>query len=263
MKKVESFTNKSIKWVKKLISDSKQRRLENLAVVETKKIFLTILEIVKNEDIEAIFVTNDFLLNPENKKILHKFNDKICVLKNVIFNAISTLKTPDGIICVFRPGKTNINITSDKNYIALYNLQNPNNLGAIIRSCLAFGIKDLFLIGNCVDLYHPDVIRSSMGYAFQMNVEKFNSFDYFLAKAKQNNLTLLATANNKNAINIFDYKQVKNNCFIIGNEGQGLPDEVLNKCNHTIKIPLSNNVESLNASVATSVVAFWLNHENH
>ena len=114
MKKIESFTNKSIKWVKKLLNDSKQRKQENLAVIETKKIFLTILQLIKNEDIEAIFVTNDFLLNPDNKKLLHKFNEKICVMKNIIFNSISSLKTPDGIICVFRPIKTKIEISKDK-----------------------------------------------------------------------------------------------------------------------------------------------------
>ena len=61
-----------------IVADSE---LENLAVIETKKIFLTVLQLIKSEDIEAIFVTNDFLLNPENKKLLHKFNEKICVMK--------------------------------------------------------------------------------------------------------------------------------------------------------------------------------------
>ncbi|MBQ0045496.1 MAG: RNA methyltransferase [Mycoplasma sp.] len=261
MKKIDSFTNKSIKWVKKLLNDSKQRKQENLAVVETKKIFLTILESIDSKNIEAIFVTNDFLM--ENKRLLHKFDDKLNLCSNAILNAASGLKTPDGIICVFRPNKNKIIYDKNSNYIAVYNLQNPHNLGAVIRSCLGFNIKGIYLIGNCCDLYHPETIRSSMGYVFKMPIEKFNSFDYFLQYVKSNNINLLAMANNDRAVDIFNYKQKKNNCFMIGNEGWGLPDNILNKCSTIIKIPLNKEVESLNASVAASIVAFYLNHENN
>lgn len=259
MKKIESFTNKSIKWVKKLLNDSKDRKAQNLVVVETKKIFVTCLEL--NLQVEAIFTTNEFLL--ENKKSLHKYNEQINLVTYEMIKSISTLKTPDGIIAVFKAPKNNIKYDKQSNYIALYNLQNPNNLGAVIRSSLAFGVSGIYLIGNCCDLYHPDVIRSSMGYVFKMPIEKFNSFDYFLAYAKQNSMKLLATANNERAIDIYRYNDYHNNCFIIGNEGNGLPDDVLNKCSTIVKIPLSNNVESLNASVAASIVAFYLKHENN
>ncbi len=261
MKKIDSFTNKSIKWVKKLLSDSKQRRKENLAVIETKKIFLTVLESIDSKDIEAIFVTNDFLM--ENKKLLHKFNDRINLCSPSLFNSVSGLKTPDGIICVFRPKKNKIIYDKKANYIALYDLQNPHNLGAVIRSCLGFNIKGIFLVGNCCDIYHPEVIRSSMGYVFKMQVEKFNSFDYFLQFIKTNKINLLAMANNDRAIDIFNYHQKTNNCFMIGNEGQGLPNNVLNQCSTIIKIPLNKEVESLNASVAASIVAFYLDHGNN
>ena len=103
----------------------------------------------------------------------------------------------------------------NSNYIGLYNLQNPHNLGAVIRSCLGFNIKGIYLIGNCCDLYHPEVIRSSMGYVFKMPVERYNSFDYFLQTVKSHNMKLLAMANNDRAIDIFNYKNRKNNCFII------------------------------------------------
>lgn len=261
MKKIESFTNKSIKWVKKLLNDSKQRKQENLAVIETKKIFLTVLESIDSKNIEAIFVTNEFLM--ENKRLLHKFDDKINLCPNSIFNSTSGLKTPDGIICVLRPNKNKIIFDKNSNYIALYNLQNPHNLGAVIRSCLGFNIKGIYLIGNCCDLYHPEAIRSSMGYVFKMPTERFNSFDYFLQYIRTNKVHLLAMANNNRAIDIFNYKEKKNNCFLIGNEGQGLPEQVLNNCSTIIKIPLNKEVESLNASVAASIVAFYLDHGNN
>lgn len=261
MKKIDSFSNKSLKWVKKLLADSKQRKLENLAVIETKKIFVTFLEHNNFNDVVSIFVTNEFLL--ENKKLLHKFNDAINIVKNDMLDSISSLKTPDGIVAVVKQTKNEIVYDKAGNYLALYNLQNPHNLGAIIRSSLAFGIKGIYLIGSTCDLYHPETIRSSMGYCFAIPTIRFNSFDYFLANVKKNNMVLLATALSDNSINLFDYHNKTNNCFIIGNEGQGLPENVLTQCDKTIKIPLMNNVESLNASVAASIVAFWLKYENN
>jgi len=257
MKKIDSFSNKSIKWVKKLLTDSKDRKQQNLAVIETKKIFVTILECIENKDVEALFVTDKFF--EENKKLLSKFYDRINLCRDVVFNSISNLKTPDGIICVFRPKTNKVVYDKNQNYIALYELQNPNNLGAVIRSCLAFGINNLFLIGSCCDIYHPEVIRSSMGYVFKMNIEKFNSFDYFLANAKKNGIKLLAADNDSKAVKLADYKQANNNCFIIGNEGQGIPANILKHVDSTIMIPLENNVESLNAAIATSIITFWLN----
>ncbi|MCQ2748270.1 MAG: RNA methyltransferase [Mycoplasmoidaceae bacterium] len=222
---------------------------------------MTILESVDSKDIEAIFCTKDFLI--ENKRLLHKFDDKINLCPNAVLKAISTLKTPDGIICVFRPKKHSITFDDKSNYLALYNLQNPHNLGAVIRSCLGFNIKGVFLVGNCCDLYNPEAIRSSAGYVFKIQTEKYNDFDYFYQAVKTNKLSLLAMANNNRAIDIYQYKKTKNNCFLVGPEGQGLPEKILNKCSTTIKIPLNKDVESLNASVAASIVAFYLNHGNN
>lgn len=261
MKKIESFTNKSVKWVKKLIIDSKERKQQNLVVIETKRIFLTILDLIDNKNIEAIFVNNSFF--EANKKLLSKFYDRINLCKDAIFEKISDLKGPDGIICVFRFKSPRINYDSEAKYLALYDLQNPNNLGAIIRSCLAFDFKGIYLVGKCVDIFHPKTIRSSMGYVFNMPIEKFNSFDYFLAHAKKNKMNLIATANDAKAIDIHKFKNANNNVLLIGNEGNGLPDNVLRHCKQTIRIPLCNNVESLNASVATAIIAFYLNHENN
>lgn len=261
MKKIESFSNKAVKWVKKLINDSKERKQQNLVVIETKRIFLTIIDLVENKDIEAIFVNDSFF--EANKKLLSKFYDRINLCKDAILDKISNLKGSDGIICVLRYKTPKINYDPKAKYLALYDLQNPNNLGAIIRSCLAFNFKGIYLIGKCVDIFHPKTIRSSMGYVFNMPIEKFNSFDYFLAYAKKNNMNLIATANDARAIDVHKFKNTKNNVLLIGNEGNGLPINVLKHCKQTIRIPLANNVESLNASVAAAIVAFYLENENN
>ena len=261
MKNIISISNKTIKWVKKLLDNTKYRHKNNLAVIEGKKVFETVINNSNKQQIKTILVTNDFFI--KNKKLLTKFNNLIYIFKTQHFNSISRLKTPEGIMCVIQPNKKEIVYANNVNYVAVYNLQNPNNLGSLVRSCLAFSIENLFLIGNCCDIYNPDVIRSSMGYIFDMNIKKINNFDYFFNSLKINKIQLIALANTNNATNIFNYKNKKNNCFLIGNEANGLPNNILKRCNAIIKIPLNKKVESLNASIAASIVAFYLNYENN
>jgi TrmH family RNA methyltransferase len=261
MKNNRSISNKTLKWIKKLFADAKYRHENNLAVAEGKKVFSTIINYINRKQIKSIIVTNDFFL--ANKKLLANYTNLLYFCPSKLFKTISHLKTPEGIICIIQPNKDKIVYSNSANYLAVYNLQNPNNLGSLIRSCLAFNIENLFLIGNCCDIYHPDTIRSSMGYVFGINVQKFNNLDYFFSLVKINCLQLIALANTTNATKIYEYKNKINNCFLIGNEANGLPNNILKKCQTIIKIPLNKNVDSLNASVAASIVAFYLNYANN
>ena len=261
MEKNRPISNKTIKWVKKLLADARYRYENNLVVAEGKKVFETIINFISKQQIKAIYVTNDFFIN--NKKLLTNFKNLVWFCQSKLFKIISHLKTPEGVMCIFHPNKKSIIYSNNTNYVAAYNIQNPNNLGSLIRSCLAFNIENLFLIGHCCDLFHPDVIRSSMGYVFNINIEKFNNFNYFFSLIKTNKIKLIATANTNNATNIYDYKDKKNNCFLIGNEANGIPENIIKKCHAIIKIPLNKKVESLNVSIAASIVAFYLNYENN
>ncbi|MBQ7749093.1 RNA methyltransferase [bacterium] len=144
----------------------------------------------------------------------------------------------------------------------MVDLQSPNNLGAIIRSIFAFNIDGLFLIGNCVDIFHPEVIRASMGYVFQIPVMFFKEFYSFLKFVKNNKINLLALANKKNALALNKYKMKTNNCFLLGNEGNGLKKEIINQCHQTLKIEIEN-VESLNVIAVASIISYYLKHENN
>lgn len=259
MKNIDSINNKSIKWLKKLINDSKQRKQEKLVVIETKKIFQTILDL-KYKNFTSIFVSKSFFIN--NQNLIKDYLEITNLVNDTLFAKISSLKSPDGIIAVFKPKIKEISINQKLNYFGVVNLQNPHNLGAIVRSSLAFNIGGLFIIGNCVDFYHPEVIRSSMGYIFQIPIMYFKSFGLFFSFIKKFNLCLIALANNKQAYNLQTIKNKFNNCFLIGNEGNGLEQKVIKQCSKIIKIPITN-VESLNVASVASVVAFYLNNENN
>lgn len=258
MQQISSNTNKTIKWVKKLLHDQKQRKIEKLVVGETKKVFCTLCE-TNAQKFVKIFVTKKFLEN--NNFLLKKFINIIIVVSDPLFKKISNLKSPDGIIFVVAFKVTKLNLKKNENYFGVVDLQNPNNLGAIIRSIFAFNIGGLFIIGNCVDVFHPDAIRASMGYVFQIPMMFFRDFYSFLKFAKNNKINLLALANKNNALTLHKYKIKTNNCFLLGNEGNGLKKDIIDQCHQTLKIEIEN-VESLNVIAVVSIISYYLKHEN-
>ena len=249
MQQISSSSNKTIKWVKKLSFDQKQRKMEKFVVGETKKVFCTLCEIKKQKFIK-IFVTKKFFEN--NQVLLKKFANILIILNDHLFRKIINLKSPDGIVFVVPLEVTKLNFKKEGNYFGIVDLQNPNNLGAIIRSIFAFNIDGLFLIGSCVDIFHPEVIRASMGYVFQIPI-KF---------VKNNKINLLALANKKDALALNKYTIKTNNCFLLGNEGNGLKKEIINQCHQTLKIEIEN-VESLNVIAVASIISYYLKHENN
>lgn len=258
MQQISSSSNKTLKWVKKLSCDQKQRKIEKFVVGETKKVFCTLCEVAKQKFVK-IFVTKKFFEN--NFSLLKKFTNILIVLNDHLFKKISNLKAPDGIIFVVPLEITKINFNKKGNYFGVINLQNPNNLGAIIRSIFAFSIDGLFLIGNCVDIFHPDVIRASMGYVFQIPLMFFKDFSSFLKFIKTNKINLLALANKSNALPLWKYKTKINNCFLLGNEGNGLKKDIIKQCHQSLKIEIEN-VESLNVIAVASIISYCL-HENN
>ena len=233
--------------------------MEKLVVGETKKVFCTLCE-DNNQTFVKIFITKKFFKN--NYSLLKKFTNILIILSDYLFGKISNLKSPDGIIFVVPLKVIKLNFTKNGNYFGVVDLQNPNNLGAIIRSIFAFNINGLFLIGNCVDIFHPDVIRASMGYVFQIPVMFFKDFSLFLKFIKNNKINLLALANKTNAITLNQYKIKTNNCFLLGNEGNGLKNDMIKQCHKALKIEIEN-VESLNVIAVVSIVSYYLKHENN
>lgn len=259
MRKIESKHNKTIKWIIKLINDPKFRKETKYFCAEGKKVIESLLN---SSTVINLVVSESYLF--KNQKILSKFYDKLLVLPNEVFSQLSTLKTPEGIMGIFENKERKIIFDKEKNYLALVDIQNPNNLGAIIRSSLAFDIAGIFLINSHVDLYNQDVIRSSSGYVFEMPISYYNNFEYFLSDIKKNNLSLVATALTSKSIELNKYKKYKGNCFLIGNEGSGLNEALISKCEQTIKIVINEKVESLNVANAVSIIAYYLkSNENN
>ena len=144
--------------------------------------------------------------------------------------------------------------------LVLDNIQDPGNLGTIIRSSVAFNIDTIVLSNDTVDLYNDKVIRSTQGLLFHINIIRRDLFDV-IKELKNNNYDILGT----NVNNGVTLNKVKSNKFalLMGNEGNGLNKELQSMCDKNIYIPMNNNCESLNVAVATSIILYSLGCDNN
>lgn len=143
------------------------------------------------------------------------------------------------------------------NIILLDNLQDPGNLGTIIRSAVAFNFDTIVLGNTCVDLYNPKVIRASEGMIFNINIIRRNLLE-FIDTLSEDYTLITTNVNEGTDIRNINYKKV---ALVIGNEGNGVSKEVASKCPNKINIKMNSNCESLNAGVCASILMYEVNHE--
>ena len=234
---ISSVSNEKIKYLKKLKNDP------NFIFLETDKV---IFEAIKN-NAELIYYLS---LNNYNTEI--KLNDNTIKysVSEEILKSLSNLKAPPKCIAViknkFLEFKNPIG-----NFLVLDNIQDPGNLGTIIRSCLGANFMDLYLL-NCVRLNNDKVLRSSMGNIFKLRIYEIDKKE-FISKIDKTKKIVYADMFGKN---IFEYKIKDKIGVVIGNEGNGVSEEIKDICSDTIKIPMLNNLESLNAGVASSIIMY-------
>ena len=177
-----------------------------------------------------------------------------------LMQSISPLKTSRGPVFSVKIRQDAFNAekkTSVKNAIVLENVQDPGNVGAVIRTANAMGIDAVILIGDCADLYSPKTVRASMGGIFrqrvlEMNIEELNNY------VNQNTLRLYGAALSDKAEDIRKI-DMSSLAVAVGSEGKGLTNELLNICTGQLIIPMQPNCESLNAAVAASIIMWELN----
>ena len=143
------------------------------------------------------------------------------------------------------------------NIIVLDNIQDPGNLGTIIRSAVAFNFDSLILSNNCVDLYNAKVIRASEGMLFHLNIKRGDLINFL--KNLDKDYTVIGTdVNNGENIKNISFKKC---AIVIGNEGNGLSEDVKKICDKLAYIKMNNFCESLNAGVSASILMYEVNHE--
>lgn len=257
MKTITSIDNKLIKSIKKLFDDKKYRDATNLFVVESYKV---VNQLITNKyEMRNVVISSDSKYLSEFKKM----EKELVVLSPKIFDSLSNLKNSDGIMGIFLKKKMEF-VVDEGNYVLLEKIQNPGNLGTIIRNCLAFNVKGVIITNDSVDIYNPIIIRSTMGAVFSIPIKFTTNVIDVINQFKDKKFNLFATALDSKAININTFTPPKNNLIIFGNEGSGISPNLLKLVNKILYIPISSMIDSLNVSIASGIILNKFNENtNH
>ncbi len=172
---------------------------------------------------------------------------------------LSDTENPQGIFCIceMKNDTDKIPVLPDGKYLALENLQDPSNLGAVCRSVEALGLNGLIVSGGC-DIYNPKALRASMGSLLRMNVITAQSLEALIRKANSAGMKTLASVPKSTAEDIRRVPLDGGVICCVGNEGAGLSKEVIESCARQVTIPMSGRAESFNASAAAAILAWEL-----
>lgn len=234
-----SINNPKIKELAKL-KQKKYRYKQGLFLVEGAHL---VKEAYESGFLEELLILEDKEFSLDTKTSY--------ITKNVL-KYLSDVETPVGIIGVCK--LKNTTITGNK-LLILDSVQDPGNLGTIIRSSAAFNIDTIIINDKCADPYSDKVIRSSQGMIFKTNIVKKDLYDYL--KEIKGKIPIFGTkvTGGKNIKNIEKFQTF---AIIMGNEGKGVDEKLLDLCDEYLYIPMNSKCESLNVGVATSIILYEL-----
>ncbi len=250
---ISSRTNPLIVRIAKL-SDRKYREAEGLFIIEGEKLFdeMQRCKIVPQYAFATAHETHLLRTLPESVECYE--------VSESVYQKISTEKSPQGIFCVikyldnFHKFATIYSSKNKDTLLCLSSVRDPGNLGTVIRTARAFGIKTVILSDDCADVYSPKTMRASMGALFAVPTVRTSDLGRTLCALAKDGYQTFATTLNDSAIGLDTLTVDSKSVFVIGNEGHGLSDEIINACHAAVYIPMMGGCESLNASVAASVV---------
>lgn len=254
---ITSTSNQQVKEVVQLQKKSRARNQAGVFIVEG----IRMVQETPPERLEKLYVTEGFY--KKYKDALPKGDCKPELVSDVVFSYMSDTKTPQGVLAVVRQMKhseEDIFGAENPHIIVLDNLQDPGNLGTIFRTAEAAGVNGVILSKDCVDIYNPKTIRSTMGAIYRMPFVYVEDVIQTIAQMKKKDIKIYAAhLDGKNSYDKEDYS--KATAFLIGNEGNGLRDEVAAQADIWVQIPMAGQVESLNAAIAAAVLMFEVSRQ--
>lgn len=274
---ITSNNNDQIKAISQLKENAKARNMADSYVVEGIKM----VNEVPKECIKKIYVSETYAV--KNKEEVDINNPKVQLVADKVYKKISDTVTPQGIMAIVEKKHYNLDeliyehnqtmmITSEftpakakevfrvnnmkKNFIIVDRVQDPGNLGTILRTAEGAGIAGVIISADSVDLFNPKTIRSTMGSIYRMPYIIAESMETTIDKLKNEGIEVYAATLD----GTIDYQKPKYNktgvAFVVGNESNGVSEAVIARATNTISIPMSGDVESLNAAVAASILMY-------
>ena len=237
---ITSLENKKVKDVVKLQS-KKYRDLTNTFVVETEHL---VEEAKKAGIIKDLFIVEDEFVD----------NDNTYFVTNEVMRKMSSMESPSNVLAVCEKNNSK-EIIGDK-ILLIDGVQDPGNLGTIIRSSVAFGVTTIVLSHDTVDLYNPKVIRATEGMFCHINIISMN-LEEAINIIKSRGIKVYGT-NVVDGVSVTSITDKNKYALIVGNEGNGVKQNIQDLCDLNLYIPMNNNAESLNVGVACSILLYEL-----
>lgn len=247
---ISSTSNSRIKNIMNLKNSARARRQQDCFLVEGPRMFFE----VPKERLLEVYVTEGFE---------KKYGDKLAgcryeLISDAVCRHLSDTRTPQGVTALVKKQETPLEeiLAGDENpcLFLLENLQDPGNMGTILRTSEGAGVSGIIINRESVDPYNPKVIRSTMGAIFRMPFVVVDDFEDVLCRLKEAGVRTFAAHLDGEDFYRQDYR---GGCaFFIGNEGNGLSEELAARADGRIRIPMKGQVESLNAAVAATVLMY-------
>ena len=256
---ITSTSNQQIKNLTALIKKSKERKSQKVFVTEGPRMCFE----APTEDVVAVFASESFVGNGKNADRLEKYGDKLVLVADPLLKSVSDTQTPQGIIAIVKQPQYQLEdlVKGDDTLIlVLESIQDPGNLGTMIRTAEGAGASGVLMNSTTVDIFNPKTIRSTMGSIYRVPFVISEDFRADIEKLKGSGVKLYAAhLKGKMSYDQPNYRQAIG--FMIGNEGQGLSDSIADLADTYIRIPMEGHVESLNAAISATLLMYECNRQ--
>jgi TrmH family RNA methyltransferase len=251
MKAIASRENAAYKALAKLVSSAAERRKRALSVIEGTHLVEACL--AAGHPLQAIFTSRRAADTAEVRRLLAGAGDVSAVmLDDALFDAVSGVESPTGLIAIL-PTPAGRAVPADARFcLALEDLQDPGNVGTLLRSAAAAGVEHVLLSPGCAFAWSPKVLRAGQGAHFALNIAEGADLAAFLASFRGTSVALAG----ESKASLYDTDLRGAIAFVVGNEGAGLSPELASRATVRVRIPMPGRAESLNAGVAGSIALF-------
>lgn len=262
---ITSISNPQMKHILQLQKKSKARWQQRVFVVEGPKM---VFEAPK-EWVEKVYVSESYFRRMKGSADIENAMPvealagyQYEVVSDSVFKAVSDTQTPQGILCLVKMPEYTLGdlLMGVPHLLILESIQDPGNLGTMLRTGEGAGVTGIIMNRTTVDLFHPKVIRSTMGSLYRVPFVIGEDLKEIVCTLKQQDITLYAAhLKGEKSYDKPDY--TKGTAFLIGNEGNGLTDEAADLADEYIRIPMAGQVESLNAAMAAGILMYEVNRQ--
>ena len=255
MLKITSRNNEKIKNAAKLGAESSYRRKTGMFFLEGLRLCCDAAE--NGIKPESVFVTESALeKHSDELGVLLAAGKENFIITDEISDKLSDTKSTQGVFCVCKTLDKFSNIDKINNngiYIAVENIQTPDNLGAVARTAEALGLDGMIVSGGC-DIYNPKALRAAMGSLLRLPVFSVADLPSFLENCNRSGMNTYAAVPDSSAVPVTEMDRTKGIICAVGNEGNGLTEKTISSCKSKITIPMKGRAESLNASAAACMI---------